>query len=176
MWNRRNRLLVVSVACIGGFFLWTAFSPVPAQAAAPALATPTGEHLERALERLQEALANQQKRLDHTEKVETRTLAWIDRLESEGKDTTALKNALAAFQSGVSSAQSYHNAAAEILADHRGFDSQGHVTDLKAARETVSQAGHNLREAHLAMVRAAMDFRQAVRSYIQSHRPVEPAA
>ena len=176
MWNRRNLLQMVSVACIGGFFLWTAFSPVPAQAAAPALATPTGEHLERALQRLQEALANQQKRLDHTDQVETKTLAWIDRLESEGKDTSALKNALAAFQSGVSSAQSYHNEAAEILADHKGFDSQGRVTDLKAARETIFQAGHNLREAHLAMVRAAMDFRQAVWSYIQSHRPVEPAA
>jgi predicted nuclease with TOPRIM domain len=173
MWNRRNLTLLVSAMCVGGFFLWTAFAPVPVQAAAPAQATPTGEHLERALKRLLEAEANQQKRLDHTEEVEAKTNTWIDRLESEGKDASALKNALQAFLSGVSGAQSYHDQASEILADREGFDSQGHVTDLKAARETVSQAGHNLREAHLAIVRAAMDFRQAVRNFIQSHRPVE---
>jgi hypothetical protein len=168
MLNRRRLSFLVPAAAVGGFFLCSAFAAAPAQAAVSAEATPTGERLERALERLQEAEQVQQDNLDRSEDVKAKTEAWIDRLEDEGKDTAALRSALDAFLAGKAEAQSYHDEGAALLDRHAGFDSQGNMTDMDQARDTVLDARYHFREAHLTIAKTVMEFRYAVRDYRQS--------
>jgi hypothetical protein len=151
-----------------------AFVPAPAvyadEGTPPA---PGRQHarLERCLRLEQEWLARQQDRLDHTDEVAARVQEFIDQAQAEGKDTSALEAALAAFQSQVATAQSQHDAAADILSEHAGYDDDGKVTDPELARETCRSAGQALRDARRTLNQAGHDLRRAIRDWRRANRP-----
>jgi hypothetical protein len=147
-------------------------SPVlDAKAAAPqAPATPSGQQMELFYHRLLLASANQAKRLDFSKENAGKARQWIDTLRSQGKDVAVLDAALSAFNAGIAQAEGSHNAAAGILSSHAGFDDAGKVTDFQAARETIHTAANNLRQAHLTITQATMNFRSVVRDWRAQHK------
>ncbi|MBL8056831.1 MAG: hypothetical protein JNK29_09040 [Anaerolineales bacterium] len=153
-------------------------------AAAPAFAQtpapPAGdarhaERLERLLERELNWLEGQTNHLAKAGEAVTRTQAFIDKAKAEGKDTSGLEAALAAFQTQLAEAQAAHAQAQALLDAKAGFDADGKVTDPAAARQTVAEAGQALRRAHFTLRQAEIDLRQAVREFRRANRPAPPA-
>jgi hypothetical protein len=126
-----------------------------------------GEQLGIWFMREKNALSAQQTHVKEAQDVEQKTQTAINKLTSEGKDASWLSSALASFTQGVSTAESYNNQAAGILNTAAGFDGSGNVTDARQALTTIRQAGHYLREAHLAITQATLDFRAAISSHLK---------
>jgi hypothetical protein len=122
------------------------------------------------LKREQIALNDQGVRLKAADTAISTTQDWINKLKSAGKDTSALESALATYQTQVASAQSSHDAAAAVLAAPAGFDSNGKVTDAKAALQTIINTGKPLRQAHLTLVQSTIDFRTAVQNWLKANK------
>ena len=129
-----------------------------------------GIRLENLLKREQIILNNQQQRVELSNQVVTAAQTWIGNLQARGKDVSALQSALAAFQSGIAQAQGSLNTAQSTLNAHAGFDASGKVTDAAQALNTLKQAGRAERQFHLTITQATLDFRQAVRQYLQANK------
>ena len=155
-------LIVTAILAVAVFAV-----PLTVQAAAP-VQTASGIRLENLLLREKLALADQQNRLDYSRQIAANTQTWIDGLNSQGKDTTALVNGLAAFNQGIDSAQASHDTAAGILASPAGFDENGKVADSTQALQTIRNAGNALRQAHLTITQASLDLRVVVNNYLSS--------
>lgn len=142
----------------------------PAYAAAPAAAAerpaPTLEDL---YQREQNWLTVQTTSLTTANSIAVNVQAWIDTLKSIGKDTTDLEAALVTFNSAVATAQTSHDAAANTLAAHTGFDANGAVTDRTQAAATLRSAYDSLQAAHLTLVGAVANLRLAVRTWRLNH-------
>ncbi|MDR3572528.1 MAG: hypothetical protein P4L50_01585 [Anaerolineaceae bacterium] len=115
-------------------------------------------------------LTKQQDNLNKTAAVVTNVQNLITKANGEGKDTTALVNALATFQSQIATSQSSHNTAASILSTHNGFDVNGNVIDRDAARLTVNSARQSLSDAHNLLWQAANDLHQAVKEWRENNK------
>jgi hypothetical protein len=76
----------------------------------------------------QNGLTKQQDNLNKTVTVVTNVQNLIAKANGEGKDTNALVNALATFQSQIATSQSSHNTAASILSTHNGFQQRSSVS------------------------------------------------
>jgi len=138
---------------------------IPVRETLSALPTPNDEYIENLLLREKLALSNQQIRLELSHTVMETTQAYIDRQKSDGKDTTTLENALAAFNQAVLESEEYNATAANLLASPAGFDANGQVIDREMARQTIRAAGQSLRQAHLAITSGTLDLRLAVQTY-----------
>jgi len=115
-------------------------------------------------------LIQQQDNLNKTATVVTNVQNLIDKANGKGKNTTALVNALAIFQSQIATSQSSHNTAASILSTHSGFDANGNVIDRDAARLTVNSARQSLSDAHTLLWQAAHDLHQAVKEWRENNK------
>ena len=115
-------------------------------------------------------LAIQQDNLNKTATVVTNVQNLITKANGEGKDTTALVNALATFQSQIATSQSSHNTAASILSTHNGFDANGNVIDRDSARLTVNSARQSLSDAHNLLWQAANDLHQAIKEWRENNK------
>ncbi len=135
-----------------------------ASAASPAQ---NGTRLENLYKREQLVLADQQTRLNLSNQAIAAAQTWINDLSSEGKDVSAVQAALAKFQSGVSDAQNYFNTAQSVLNAHDGFDGSSKATNMVQALKTVVDAGRAEVQFHLKITQATLDFRLAVRQYLQ---------
>ena len=132
--------------------------------------TPDFTFLENWLKREQIALANQAERLKLSNQAISTAQQFIDNQKAAGKDTSVLEAALAAFSKAVSDTQALHDTAANILAAHAGYNADGKVTDAKQALVTLHNAGLPMREAHLKITQATLDFRQSLRAYLQANQ------
>jgi hypothetical protein len=126
--------------------------------------------LEDWLKREQITLENQAERLKASNQVISHTNQLIEKQKAAGKDTAALETSLGSFSKAVGETQVLHDNAAEILSSHAGFDANGKVIDAKQALQTLHNAGLPLREGHLKITQATLDFRQAVRAYVQANQ------
>ena len=115
-------------------------------------------------------LTKQQDNLNKTVVVVTNVQNLIAKANGQGKDTTALVNALATFQSQIATSQSSHNTAASILSTHSGFDVNGNVIDRDAARLTVNSARQSLSDAHNLLWQAANDLHQAIKEWRDNNK------
>ena len=115
-------------------------------------------------------LVKQQDNLNKTATVVTNVQTLITKANAKGKDTTALVNALAVFQSQIATSQSSHTTAAGILATHNGFDAKGNVIDRDAARLTVNSARQSLSDAHALLWQAANDLHQAIKEWRENNK------
>lgn len=150
-------------------------SAAPAYAQEPTPPAPNAERqnprLERLLQRELEWLEGQANHLAKASEAATTTQTFLEKAQGEGKDTTALEAALAAFQAEVAEAQAAHAEAQALLDAKAGFDADGQVTDPQLARQTVADAGQALREGHFILRQAERDLRQAVREFRRANRP-----
>lgn len=124
-----------------------------------------GARFAKLIEREQTVLAQQQERFQVAHQVSAKTQQWLEKLQEQGVDATALQAAWDAYVAEVDAAQQYLDAAAATLEAHAGFDSEWKVIDMAQARATVKEAGKAERQFHLAIVKANVEFRQAVHEY-----------
>jgi hypothetical protein len=137
----------------------------PLRQTAQALPTQNTADLTNLLNREKLTLSNQAVRLDLAGQVASVTQSYIDEQKALGKDTSAMETALATFKQAITSAQSYHDQAASLLANPAGFDSNGQVTDAKTARQTLHSAGQALRQAHTTLTTASLNLRVVVKEF-----------
>jgi hypothetical protein len=130
-----------------------------------ALPTQTQMDLENQLDREKVALNNQQTRLEMASSFSGAAQEYINSQKNAGKDTTALENALSAFNQAIADAETPHGTAASLLASHAGFSDDGQVIDKIVARQTILSAGQALRDAHLKLTSGALNLRQAFQAY-----------
>lgn len=141
-----------------------------AEAAEPqAPPTPDGQWLGLLFDRVSLAAENQGNRIEYSKEIAAESQAWIDMLEAEGQDVSALQAALDEFNAEIAKAEESYNAAVEALNTHAGFDDQGNVTDASQGRETLYSAARDLRQAHLTLAQATLDFRIVIRDWRQEH-------
>ncbi len=160
----RGALLMAAASLIAGLAL--AAFPQSALAAAPAQPpTPDGTRLEFLYRRLEIALTAQGNRLQTAADIADLVADWIDQLESEGKDVSSLRAALDVYNDKRSEAQSHHDEAAAIMAEHAGFDDAGEATDLEQARDTLRSTVQALRDAHRALVDGTITLRRAFQDF-----------
>ena len=137
----------------------------PVRATLSALPTQNGAVLENLLIRARLALSNQQTRLSLAHTVAEATQDYIDNQKKAGKDTSALESALSAFNQAIGAAEADNAAAGNLLANPAGFDASGQVVEPSAALQTLRDAGHLLRQAHLTLSQATLDLRTALQNY-----------
>lgn len=167
----KKMLTSIMQICLLGCLIVAAVSVATPDATAYAATPEQGNiRLENLLMREQIVLNNQQQRLDLSNQVVTAAQTWIAHLQDQSKDVAALQDALAAFQAGISQAQTSFNTAQSTLSAHNGFDANGKVTDNVQALKTLTQAGQAERQFHLTITQATIDFRQAVQQYRQANQ------
>lgn len=168
-------LLSVLVLPAGSVFAQTGNPPTPA--------TPTAEKADkkaalqqRITERLEKTYQRELERSQKQDKwstgLDTRLSKFSDRitkLQGEGKNVDVLQKALANVQSVFTTAQADHKAAADILANHVGFDANGKVTDVVQARGTVNQVEKLLNQSPLDLRVALRDMVQTIRDFVQQN-------
>jgi hypothetical protein len=156
--------MVLGMALAGVAFApaGTALAASPAQTPEPPLRQ---QILELSLQREKLILQGQQLRIEFAHQVAGQVQTWIDRLNGQGKDTSDLAAALAAYNSSLDQAQSSWNNANSILTTAAGFDGDGHVTDQEQALKTVQDAGDALRQTHRILADAGRALRRAVHAF-----------
>jgi len=145
--------------------------PAPGASDEAARGQKLDERLSKMYQRELEWLKRQQERLDHTDEMAARVEELISKANEKGLDTSALQAAVQAYQASIIEAQSAHDAAADILAAHDGFDENGKVTDRDAAVQTVKDARKSLEEARRLLNQAGHKLRFEVRTWLEQHRP-----
>ena len=160
--------LGIVALCVAGVATLTI---MPGLTASAAELKQGGVVLENLLKREQILINNQQQRLTLSDEAVPAAHQWIADLQAEGKDTTALQTALAAFQAGIGQAQTSFDAAKQALDTHAGFDASGKVTNATQALKTLVDAGRAERQFHLTITQATIDARAAVRAYRQANQP-----
>ncbi|MFZ3059046.1 MAG: hypothetical protein WA102_04825 [Candidatus Methanoperedens sp.] len=91
----------------------------------------------------------------------------IQKLKSQGKDTTKLEEMAASFNNLMKDAKDSQQKTSDLFASHNGFSSEGMVTDNKAAETFVKQADNSqketvkkLKEASKKLLDFVKDFRK----------------
>lgn len=158
----------ITVAALAAGSLMAAAAPVYAQTGTtpqPKVGQKADNVLSKAYQREQEWLNKQVNLLSKSDEAAARAQQAIDRAKSNGQDTSTLEAALAAFNTEIGTAKTAHDAAAQILSTHNGFDASGNVTDRTAAQQTVVNARQSLNDAHSGMVKAVKDLNAATKSW-----------
>ncbi len=161
---------IISLCILSGLLSATIALALPSAVAYAAPPEQGGIRLENLLMREKIILNNQRERLDLSNQAVAVAQTWINNLQGQGKDVSALQTALSAFQSGLAQAQTSFNTAQSTLNTHNGFDANGKVTDDAQAWQTLIQAGRAERQFHLTITQATINFRQAVRQYLQANK------
>jgi hypothetical protein len=103
--------------------------------------------------------------LERADRLSGRVQVLIDKLQAAGQDTAPLEQALAAFNTSVTSARGLHEQAAALFASHPGFDGNGKVNNATIALQTVKEI-HNLQvQARQTVQPALKDLRTVLQTY-----------
>lgn len=131
--------------------------------------------LEKGYQAAQEWLAKQAANLqkattDGVQKVQD----LIAKAKEQGQDSAALETALAAYQAQLPNAQQPHDAAAQILTTHAGFDAAGKVTDSAQAKTTLESARQSLQQGRETLSQAVKDLGTVLKAWQAAHKPTAP--
>ena len=139
-----------------------------------------GALIKRALERRYQLLINkherQERMIEKANGFSEKARSRISKLALEGKDTSALEEALGRLESAISQASELSEKASVLLDAHPGFDSQGKVTDVEQAQETIYEADNLLFDSKELIEHALRDFRDAIREFRQANKPKSETA
>ena len=133
----------------------------------------TDERLEQIWARMQRIYERQGRILERADRMVEKIQNLIDRMNENGKDTTALQAALDAFEDALKEAHPVHESARGIIHSHQGFDATGHVTDHEKAVETVKELGGKLKEVRQIIGEPGKALRQALKAFRDAHRPTD---
>ncbi len=107
---------------------------------------------------------------DKSDELADKADTMIERLKEAGEPTAELEAALAAYLKAVRQAQPIYESCKGIVASHKGFDSDGKVTDPAQAIQTIGDLGSKLMEVHEAMNGTARDLVELMKSIRDAHR------
>jgi hypothetical protein len=190
MWinNRNNKkwlVLLVAVMLVGVFSAALSVGSVYAESnGVPTLTPPPSEKpagvfpgiiLERVHNfqiRIIEILGNQ---LNNANKIESKAQLRIAELKQQGKDVSALEDALSKFYSFVATSKQAKDNASATLNLHQGFDTQGKITDPKLARDTNKSLEVSIRICRENFVQALKIIANGLKIYKQQNSP-QPAS
>jgi len=180
--GKKSIPLIIGVALLAGLvsFIFVPLTPVHAESnqapmpRAPALNAAINQLLSNILHEEQNWLLIQQNNLSEANIILSELNQLIQAAQNEGKDVSSLKSVQATLTSLISTAQSNHNTASQILATHNGFDSSGNVTVRADAHNTLVSANQSLLEAHMSIVQAAADLRSAILAWRIKHLSPTP--
>ena len=131
---------------------------------------PSNAALTKAFQHDQSWLNVQQTNLGKANDVVTAIQNLITEAQSQGINTAAISTALATFQSQLSTANSSHTTAANVISAANGFDSNDNVTNAVAAAQTVHDATQALSDAHVVLVQSTKDVFVAVKAWEKSNQ------
>ena len=94
-----------------------------------------------------------------------RVQGFIDRASQNGKDVSDVQTALDEFEDALKDAKPIYESANGIVNSHQGFDSEGKVTDLEKAKETVRAMHEKFKEIREAMGGTGMALRDAIQAF-----------
>ena len=151
-------LVLLSVMIFSGLF----FTPQSVAVAAPPAQRNVSAILKNAYLVEQNWLLRQSNAIEKSIASAKNLQTVINDAAAKGIDVTALQAALDAFNNSMPDIQASHQQAADILAAHNGFDSNGEVTDATSARETLVSARQSLSEAHFALTNAVLTLKNAI--------------
>ena len=161
-------LILAAFPLTGVFAAGQADDPLP-----PADGYP---RLEKTWARMNQRYERLGKFFDKSDGLADKAGRMIERLKEAGEPTAELEAALAAYQEAVKQAQPIYESCKGIIASHRGFDSDGKVTDPAQAIQTIGDLGSKLMEVHEAMNGTARDLVELMKSIRDAHKPATPAA
>jgi uncharacterized protein len=133
----------------------------------------SGERLEWAWARLQRVYERQGRVLDRAEQMAEKIQNLIDRLNDNGKDTTALQAALDTYVQALKDAHPIYESAKGIISSHQGFDADGKVTDREKAAETVKELGGKIKEVRQLIGEPGKALREAIKAFREANRPAD---
>ena len=93
----------------------------------------------------------------------------IDKAAANGKDVSAVQAALDAFEQALKDAHPIYESAKGIINSHQGFDSDGKVTDIEKAKETVQAMGGKLREIKESMGGTGRALHEAIKAFREAN-------
>lgn len=129
--------------------------------------------LEKMLQREQKMNENQTNLFDKADDVIAKLESAIEKGKTNGKDVSAIEDALEEINDQIMAARAAHDKATSLLNNHTGFDDSGKVTDVELARDTIREAGRNLREAHRMIGASIRDAMKAIRECRRDNRTEE---
>jgi hypothetical protein len=163
--SRKGLLLAVGAMVVLGSVFSVPTSVVFAATPTP----PSNAALTKAFQHDQSWVNVQQTNLGKANDVVTDIQNLITEAQSQNINTTAISTALATFQSQLSTANSSHTTAANVISAANGFDSNDNVTNAVAAAQTVHDATQGLTDAHVVLVQSTKDVFVAVKAWEKSN-------
>jgi uncharacterized protein len=133
----------------------------------------SNERLERVWFRLQRVYGRQGQVLNRADGMTERFQNLIDRMNENGKDTTALQAALDAFEEALKEAHPVYESAKGIINSHQGFDADGKVTDQEKAVETVKELRDKTQEVREIISKPGKALREAIRAFRERNKTIK---
>jgi ElaB/YqjD/DUF883 family membrane-anchored ribosome-binding protein len=164
--------LVALAFPVGSVF---ADTPTPQPQKDPqALAGRINARLEKAFRELQKMVDNQARHMQRADDFIARAETLIGKAKANGKDTSALEAAVAAFKAKESDFKKLNSAAADILKTHAGFDANGKVVNRDQARQTLQDGREKMSSARELFTNALKKLHEAFKTWRQANPPQKP--
>jgi hypothetical protein len=109
--------------------------------------------------------------LDKSDVLVGKANKMIELLKEAGEPTIELKAALAAFEDAVKDVHPIYESGKGIINTHKGFDSDGKVTDIEKARETVKDLGVKFGRIRTTMDGTGRELIELMKSIRDAHKP-----
>ena len=135
---------------------------------------PAGQIRTERLERVWARQLRTYERMGHTDEFIEKAQKLIDRAKAKGKDVTAVQAALDAFKAAAKDAQPIYESIKGLINSHRGFDSNGKVTDPEQARETVKAMHEKFKEIRETMNGTGKAVHEAIKAFRQANPRPRP--
>jgi hypothetical protein len=171
---RKRTALAVSGAMILALALLstpTAYALIPLATSTPPTEASNTSRLERVWLRQQTRHDRLGVMFDHVQQRINLGQQRIDQAKSNGKDVTALQQALDDFSAAVQQARPIYQGMQGIISSHQGFDANGIVTDATLAAGTVRSMQEDFLSIRDQLSGPAHALRDAVRSFRQANQP-----
>jgi hypothetical protein len=127
--------------------------------------------VERLWQRAQRIYERQGDRLERSDAFIARAQVRIDWASQNGRDMTTVQSALDAMAAVIPAVRTVHQQGASIIANHKGFDANGLVTDKDAAVTTVRALFQVIKDTRAAMNGTGKAFIEAVRELRAEQAP-----
>ena len=147
-WTRWIAVALTVVLLFGSFGVTAAAGRSAAETGAPET---RNAELERSYQLRKQQLRQVEEMLRRGERRAAEISQMIERAKAEGKDTTAIAQALVAYRAKLVSAQAAWRAASAKLTAHVGFTDAGKVSNTDQAAATMKAAGAYLEASYLTL-------------------------
>ncbi|NMC52840.1 MAG: hypothetical protein GYA48_04320 [Chloroflexi bacterium] len=127
------------------------------------------KRLEIRYARAQRFLEREQREYDRAVESLPKLEERIATMQENGKDTSALEAMLPELESGLAEVSTLLEQASAVLSTADGFDNEGQVVDMDAARETLNAANADLDDAHMRLKNLMYDLRKAYRAFREAN-------